>query len=203
MSAAVLSSVRHAVCKASVCVSVIFSAQSASNRRSGICFHHRKLFFFYPWGVSFEAPCITLLCWILNSLIHSVQTNTDALPVSSNMHFAAPLWSRVKVLRALGWSTQRHIFRSMVLFHQRQCTNADIAVHICQSVQTICHCVRSEACVPWSGQTTCRPHLSLCKLSYQEPTRFSWHGANELAVHKQVDCYFFVPLLIRQTKGEL
>lgn len=64
------------VCKASVCVIVILAAQSVSNRRSGVCFHHRKLFFFYPWGVSFETLCNTLLWWIPHSLIHSVQTVT-------------------------------------------------------------------------------------------------------------------------------
>lgn len=51
-SAAVLSSlpVTHAVCKASVCVSVVLAAQSVSNWMSAVCFHHRKLFLFFIPG---------------------------------------------------------------------------------------------------------------------------------------------------------
>lgn len=84
-SAAALSSppVMHALCAKLVCawVSVILAAQSVSSRRSGVCFHHRKLFFLSPWGVSFETLCKTLLWWLLHSLIHSAQTVTLSLSV--------------------------------------------------------------------------------------------------------------------------
>lgn len=193
-----------------------------SNRRSGVCFHHRRPFF-YPWGVSFETLCNTLLWWILYSLIHSVQTVTLSLSfLMCRGTAAAPLASlgaRTKTsaqalfdygnnlsksCNFLEWSTPRHVFYSFVLFYQRQCTDADIAAHICEGAQTICLADslcewHRLCCIVW--RTTCRLDLSLCKLLYQGPTRFSWHGAKEPAAHKQVDCYFFMPLLLRGIQG--
>lgn len=65
--------------------------------------------------------------------------------------------------------------------------------------------VRGAACVSrvvW--RTTCRLGLSPRKLSYQEPTRFSWHGAKEPAARKKTSRLFlFRAALIKRNEGEL
>lgn len=77
-SAAVLSSppVTHALCAKLLCAWVLFSLlnQWVTGCLESVFIIETSFFFFYPWGVSFETICNTLLWWILHSLIHSVQT---------------------------------------------------------------------------------------------------------------------------------
>lgn len=160
---------------------------------------------------------------MLRSLIHSAQTVTLSLSVLiCRGTAAAPLASlgarrktSAQALFDYGYNlSQSCMLRDdrlcglcsihLLCFDQRRRTDADIAAHICKSAHTIClsgsPCAcRRLCCVVW--QTTCRLDLSPCKLLYQEPTRFSWHGAKEPAVHKQVDCFFFMLLLLREIQG--
>lgn len=97
------------------------------------------------------------------------------------------------------------MFYSCVLFsffNQRQCTDAGIAAHMRECDYMSC---RLAVCVPL---------LVLRSLANHLPPRFKSvqavvPGADpvflarryEPAAHKQGDCYFFVPLLLREIQG--